>query len=162
MASIGDLEVFRQKWREELNKKQSVEHVEREEVNDGGGSNIQTTSKNQNVTVTPNSVNIKFNDNIISSSKPDNSNHKTEVAYYPFDIVCNLLKFDKKNLQDQEDLDIIPVVKGNLKRHREQQPKNNTVKKVKLKDIFSDRVNQSDGFTRERILDKFISDLVKY
>lgn len=157
MANIGDLEVFRQKWREELNKKQNVE---REDGDDSGGSNIQTTSKNQNVTVSPNSVNIKFNDNIISSSsKPDNSNHKPEVAYYPFDIVCNLLKFDKKNLQDQEDLDIIPVVKGKLKRHREQQPKNNTVKKVKLKDIFSDRVNQSDGFARERILDKFISDL---
>lgn len=160
MANIGDLEVFRQKWREELNKKQNVE---REEGDDSGGSNIQTTSKNQNVTVSPNSVNIKFNDNIISSSsKPDNSNHKPEVAYYPFDIVCNLLKFDKKNLQDQEDLDIIPVVKGKQKRHIEQQPKNNTVKKVKLKDIFSDRVNQSDGFARERILDKFISDLVRY
>lgn len=157
MANIGDLEEFRQKWREELNRKQNVER----EVGDGGGSNIQTTSKNQHVTVSPNSVNIKFNDNIISSnSKPDNSNHKPEVAYYPFDIVCNLLKFDKKNLQ--EDLDNIPVVKGNLKRHREQQPKNNTAKKVKLKDIFSDRVNQNDGFARERILDKFISDLVKY
>lgn len=53
-------------------------------------------------------------------------------------------------------------MKGKLKRHREQQPKNNTVKKVKLEDIFSERVNQSDGFPRERILDKFISDLVRY
>lgn len=32
MANIGDLEVFRQKWREELTKKQSVER----EVDDGG------------------------------------------------------------------------------------------------------------------------------
>lgn len=46
-----------------------------------------------------NSVNIKFNENIIFLSfKLDNFNYKLEVVYYLFDIVCNFLKFDKKNL----------------------------------------------------------------
>lgn len=162
MEGVRDLEVFRQNWREELKKKQLVG----DRGNAGGESSKERDSlKSELVATSPNSqgVSIKFNDNIISpSSKPDHSCSKPEIAYYPFDIVCNLLKFER-NVDQHENLNFVPV-KHILKTKRptEQQTKDKTAKKLKLKDIFSDKLPGSGGETKERILDKFLSDLVKF
>ncbi|XP_022341648.2 F-box/WD repeat-containing protein 8-like [Crassostrea virginica] len=159
MEGVRDLEVFRQNWREELKKKQLVG----DRGNAGGESSKERDSlKSELVATSPNSqgVSIKFNDNIISpSSKPDHSCSKPEIAYYPFDIVCNLLKFER-NVDQHENLNFVPV-KHILKTKRptEQQTKDKTAKKLKLKDIFSDKLPGSGGETKERILDKFLSDL---
>ncbi|XP_061198077.1 F-box/WD repeat-containing protein 8-like [Saccostrea echinata] len=166
MANTEDLEVFRKRWKEEVNRKQS--NLLRGNA-DGGttsneGKNSASSSRNHNVITPPKPVNIKFNDNIIASNSSDDSlNSKREVAYYPFDIVCNLLK-DGQNPQienQQTGKKESVVEKKYLKRHKDQQSNDKSVKKFKLKDIFSNKqgVNDGSGKIRERILDKFISDL---
>lgn len=162
---MSDLETFRHKWRKELSRKRNTQDRGNAngESTSNEGQNSASTSRQESVT-TASSVNIKFNDNIVSpNARSNNPSSKPEVSYYPFDIVCNLLKFERNSQKEYQSVDPKASIdgKGCQKRQADQQPKEKTAKKFKLKDIFSNKLGVKDVLTRERILEKFISDLVK-
>jgi hypothetical protein len=162
---MSDLETFRHKWREELSRKQI--NQDRGNANGESSSNEgeeSATISGQECVATPGSVNIKFNDNVVSpSARSNNPSSKPEVSYYPFDIVCNLLNFERNSQKECQTKDLkSPVVKKDCqKRQAAKESNNKSTKKVKLKDIFSNKLGVNDASTGERILEKFISDLVK-